>query len=258
MNGVRLAVEIGLLFLGIYAVLRFLQGTRGAGILKGLALLLGMGSVVLLVLTKTLELERIGYLLKEFFTIAVFALILIFQPELRRALMHLGQSPLMGRFLRKEVVPIEEIVTACARLSKDKIGALIAFEREISMASIIEGGKIVDAEVSAELIETIFFPGSSLHDGAVVIQRGRLVAAACLFPLTDNPEVSKRLGTRHRAAIGLTEETDAVTVVVSEETGRISVGLRGHLESDLDRDALRRTLTELLMQEVKRLDGKPA
>jgi diadenylate cyclase len=217
-----------------------------------------MAAIILFVLTQTLELERIGYLLKEFFTVFTFALIIIFQPELRRALMHLGQNPLVNRFLPKDQVRIEEIVTACTRLSKDKIGALIAIEREISLGSIVEGGRFLDAEVSADLIDTIFFPGSALHDGAIVIQHGRVAAAACLFPLTDNPEISKRLGTRHRAAIGLTEETDAVTVVVSEETGKISVGMRGHLEQGLDRDTLRRLLTDLLTREVKRLNEKAA
>jgi diadenylate cyclase len=257
-NWVRPAVEILLLFLGIYAVLRFLQGSRGAGVLKGLALVFGLALVVLLVLTRTLELERIGYLVKEFFTISVFALILIFQPELRRALIQLGQHRIFEWFLRKDEVPLEEIVTACVRLAKDKIGALVAIEREIRIPGIIEQGKALNAEISAELIETIFYPGSSLHDGAIVIQGDRIVAAACLFPLTDNPDISKRLGTRHRAAIGLTEETDAVTVVVSEETGKISLGFRGHLEPDLDRDALRRTLREILKPETKRTDRKPA
>ena len=143
---------------------------------------------------------------------------------------------------------IEELIRAVSNLSKEKIGALIAIEREISLGTYVEGGVFIDAEVKADLIDTVFWPGSALHDGAIVIQNERIAAAGCLFPLTENPEISKRLGTRHRAAIGLTEETDAVTVVVSEETGNISVGVRGHLERDLDRDSLRRILRELLTE----------
>jgi diadenylate cyclase len=160
----------------------------------------------------------------------------------------------VGVFLKRENVVIDEIVTAASRLAKDKIGALIAVEREIGLGSFIEGGVYIDAEVSADLIDAVFWPGSALHDGAIIIQSGRIAAAGCLLPLTDNPEVSKRLGTRHRAAIGLTEETDAITVVVSEETGKISLGVRGHLEQDLDRESLRKIMRELLTENVKRLE----
>ncbi|MHC4597391.1 MAG: diadenylate cyclase, partial [Planctomycetota bacterium] len=163
-------------------------------------------------------------------------------------------NPFVSVFLKKEIVVIEEIVLATNRLAKDKIGALLAIEREIGLGSFIEGGVYIDAEMSADLIDAIFWPGSALHDGAIIIQSGRIAAAGCLFPLTDNPEVSKRLGTRHRAAIGLTEETDAITVVVSEETGKISLGVRGHLEQDLDREGLRKILRELLTENIKRLD----
>jgi len=256
MNWLRPAIEIALIFAVMYALLRFLQGTRGAGILKGLALIFGIAAIIVLVITQTLGLERIDYLMKEFFTISVFALIIIFQPELRRALMRLGTNPFVGVFLKRENVLIDEIVNACTRLSKDRIGGLIAVEREIGLGGFIEGGVFIDAELSADLNDTIFYPGSALHDGAVIIQNGRIAAAACLFPLTDNPEVSKRLGTRHRAAIGLTEETDAVTVVVSEETAKISVGVRGHLEQDLDREGLRKILRELLTEQMKRIEQK--
>ncbi|MHC4779441.1 MAG: diadenylate cyclase CdaA [Planctomycetota bacterium] len=256
---VKAILEISLIFVVIYTVLTFLKGTRGAGILKGLALIFGVAAVIVLVITQTLELRRIDFLLKEFFTISMFLLIIIFQPELRRALMRLGQNPFVSVFLKKEMVVIEEIVVATNRLAKDKIGALLAIEREIGLGSFIEGGVYIDAEMSADLIDAIFWPGSALHDGAIIVQNGRIAAAGCLFPLTDNPEVSKRLGTRHRAAIGLTEETDAITVVVSEETGKISLGVRGHLEQNLDREALRKVLRELLTENVKRLgEGGPA
>jgi diadenylate cyclase len=251
---IKAAIEIFLIFIVIYTVLRFLQGTRGAGILKGLALIFGIAAVIVLVITQTLELKRIDFLLKEFFTVAVFLLIIIFQPELRRALMRLGQNPFVGMFLKRENVMIDEVVLAASRLAKDKIGALIGIEREIGLGSYVEGGVYIDAEVNADLIDAVFWPGSALHDGAIIVQNGRIAAAGCLFPLTDNPEVSKRLGTRHRAAIGLTEETDAVTIVISEETGKVSLGVRGHLEQDLDRETLRKILRELLTENIKRLE----
>jgi len=253
-NVLKPAIEILLIFVVLYTVLKFLQGTRGAGILKGLAFIFGVAAIIVLVITQTLDLKRIDFLLKEFFTVSVFLLLIIFQPELRRALMRLGQNPFVGVFLKREHVVIDEIVTAASRLAKDKIGALIAVEREIGLGSFVEGGVYIDAEVSADLIDAVFWPGSALHDGAIIIQSGRIAAAGCLFPLTDNPEVSKRLGTRHRAAIGLTEETDAITVVVSEETGKISLGVRGHLEQDLDRESLRKIMRELLTENVKRLE----
>lgn len=241
-------IEIAILFLAVYAGLRFLQGTRGVRILLGLIVLALLVVVGVLLVAQQAGLERVNWLMRQAIPITLFALVVLFQPELRRGLMRLGRNPLARRFLRDESALIEELIRAVSNLSKEKIGALIAVEREISLGTYVEGGVFIDAEVKADLIDTIFWPGSALHDGAIVIQNERLAAAGCLFPLTENPEISKRLGTRHRAAIGLTEETDAVTVVVSEETGNISVGVRGHLERDLDRDSLRRILRELLTE----------
>jgi diadenylate cyclase len=251
-----MAIEVFLIFLVIYTILSFLQGTRGAGILKGLALLVGIVLMVVFMLTQWLELRRIEFMFKEFMTVSVFALLIIFQQEIRRGLMRIGQNPFLGRFVRSEAALVDEIIRAVTRLAKDKIGALIAIEREIGLGSYIEGGVVIDAEVKADLIDTVFWKGSALHDGAIIIQSDRIAAAACLFPLTENPELSKRLGTRHRAAIGLTEETDAITIVVSEETGRISVGVRGHLEQDLDSQSLRKILMELYAEKVKDFKGK--
>jgi len=250
-----MAIEVFLIFLVIYTILSFLQGTRGAGILKGLALLVGIVLVGVFVLTRWLDLKRIDFMFKEFMAVSVFALVIIFQQEIRRGLMRIGQNPFLGRFVRSETALVEEIIRGITRLAKDKIGALIAIEREIGLGSYVEGGVVIDAEVKADLIDTIFWKGSALHDGAIIIQNDRIAAAACLFPLTENPELSKRLGTRHRAAIGLTEETDAITIVVSEETGRISVGVRGHLEQDLDSQSLRKILMELYAEKVKDYKG---
>ncbi len=239
-------VEIFILFVAVYFAIRFLQGTRGVRILLGLIVVTTGLFVGVLLVAQWAELDRVNYLLHQALPMSLFTLVVLFQPELRRGLMRLGRNPLAQKFLRDESALIEEIIRAVSNLSKEKIGALIAVEREISLSTYVEGGVFIDAEVKADLVDTIFWPGSALHDGAIVIQNERVAAAGCLFPLTENPDVSKRLGTRHRAAIGLTEETDAVTIVVSEETGNISVGVRGHLERDLDRDSLRRILSTLL------------
>src|SRR6185503_19923210 len=165
----------------------------------------------------------------------------------RRGLVRLGEYPFIKLFIKREVNVLDEIVEAVVRCAKKKVGALIALEREIGLGPYIEGGVKCDAEVRSELIDTIFFPGTALHDGAIIIQDQRIAAAGCLFPLTDNPSISKALGTRHRAAIGLTEESDAVTIVVSEETGQISVGVDGELHRNLDKEALEAMLRRLVV-----------
>jgi diadenylate cyclase len=174
----------------------------------------------------------------------VIALLVIFQPELRRGLMRLGRNPVIGRLVARDARVVEEVVKAALTLSKDRIGALITFEGNVALDSYVSAGVIINSDVKAELIDTIFWPGSALHDGAIVIREERIAAGCCLFPLTENPEVSRHLGTRHRAAIGLTEETDALCVVVSEETGTISVAHGGKLVRELDEESLRGTLKD--------------
>ena len=170
-----------------------------------------------------------------------FAAIVIFQSDIRRALAHFGQAPFFRYFNRQEAADetIEEIVVAATMLSAQKIGAIIAIEREIGLRNYIESGIPLDATLTYDLLVTIFQPGSPLHDGAVIIQEGRVAAAACFLPLTVNPRVSRELGTRHRAAIGLTEESDAVAIVVSEETGQHLAGARRAIERGLTPDELR-------------------
>lgn len=242
------ALEIFLIYLLIYAVLRFMQGTRGAGIVRGLAFFVVIFFAVLSIVVDRLELYRIDWVMKTFLPMILIYVVVLFQPEFRRALMRLGQNPLVGYFFKQEGGVTSEIVEAAVSMSKNKIGALIAIEREVGLNTFVEGGVRLDAEVSAPLLNTIFWPGTPLHDGAVVIQERRLAAAGCLFPLTENPNVSKSLGTRHRAAIGLTEETDAICVVVSEETGTISVAMRGQLRRELDAESLRRVLEECAVE----------
>ncbi|MEQ8766411.1 MAG: diadenylate cyclase CdaA [Planctomycetota bacterium] len=241
---IKAIVQIAIFSIGIYAVLRFLRGTRGGGIMRGLVILLVVLAFGLRELISAAELNHLSQVYEGFLTLSATGLIIIFQPELRRALYRLGENPLLQRFLHGESSVIDEVTKAVVRLSRSRTGALIAFEREISIGAYIESGVAIDAAVKADLLDTIFYPGSPLHDGAVVIRDDRIAAASCLFPLTENPSISRRLGTRHRAAIGLTEESDALTVIVSEETGKISIGLRGELYQDLGEDALREMLTQ--------------
>jgi diadenylate cyclase len=179
-----------------------------------------------------------------------FAAIVIFQSDIRRALAHFGRAPFFRYFTRQEAADetIEEVIVAATMLAAHKTGAIIAIEREIGLRNYIESGIPLDAEMTYDLLVTIFQPGSPLHDGAVVIQENRIAAAACFLPLTVNPKLSRDLGTRHRAAIGLTEENDALAVVVSEERGQIALAIEGGLERDLTADQLRDRLQTLLGQ----------
>jgi diadenylate cyclase len=179
-------------------------------------------------------------------TLAAVFMIVIFQPEIRRGLMKIGQNPLVAQFLHTDPGFIPELVKAVRNMSREKIGALVAIEREVELRSVTEGGVYLDSEVKSEMLETIFWPGSALHDGGTLIQNGRISAAGCIFPLTENPQVSRRLGTRHRAAIGISEETDAIAVIVSEETGAISVAHGGKLFRRLQAEEFEQLLRELL------------
>jgi len=240
-------VEVLILFLLIFGLLSFLRGTRGEGILKGLGAFLVFSFVGLLGIARVFNFERLEFLLDSIFKTSVIALVIIFQPELRRGLVKIVQIPFAEAMPESRV--LEEITNAAQRLAKLKVGALIALERQTGLKVFTENAVRLDAEVKAELLYIIFFPGSPLHDGAVVIQNGRVAAAGCLFPLTDNPEVSKSLGTRHRAGIGLSEETDALVVICSEETGTISLAEGGRLHRDLDKEQLYELLRKLYLQD---------
>jgi diadenylate cyclase len=187
-----------------------------------------------------------------------FAAIVIFQSDIRRALAHLGQAPFFRYFNRQEAAneTIEELVVAATMLSSQKTGAIIAVEREIGLRNYIESGIPIDATLTYDLLVTIFQTGSPLHDGAVIVQEDRIAAAACFLPLTVNPRVSRELGTRHRAAIGLSEENDAVAIVVSEERGQIALAMNGRIERALSPDELRERLATLVMQ--RRGSGRAA
>jgi len=240
-----MVIEVAIFAVFIYVVLRFLRATRGSGVIRGLALLLTTFAVAFFVLAEELRFDRLQWLVEQLAPSVVLGLVVVFHPEIRRAIVHLGDAPIFGRFFRRDAKIVPRLLRAVARLSKERIGALIAIEREASLSELSENGITIDAELNSYLIESIFFPKSALHDGGVVVRDDRIVAASCLFPLSQNPDVDKRLGTRHRAALGLAEETDALVIVVSEETGSISTASNGKLNHGMTLEKLESTLDEV-------------
>jgi diadenylate cyclase len=238
------AVELLLIGVPVYVILRFLRGTRGARLVWAVGLILVVSFLLVRLVARKFELDRINYLYPSFvLSIALIALV-VFQPELRRGLMRIGERGWFRSWSKSAAEVIDPIVSAVGQLSKKKIGALIAIERTTSLGGVSESGVSIDAAVSAELIETIFWPGSALHDMGMIVEQGRIVAAGCQFPLADSEDVDRSLGSRHRAAVGMSHECDAVVIVVSEETGTISVAQRGRLRRSLSTDSLRSVLVE--------------
>src|SRR3989304_2152867 len=218
--------EIFLIFMVVYVVLRIMQGARGTSILRGLAFIIVLISVGVLFFVRKLQLHTINWLITEFVPVFIIPIIILFRPEFRRALLRLGQNPVFRVFLKPEYKVTNEIIKAIGTLSKNKIGALIAIEREVGLDNFIETGTRLNADVSSELICTIFWHGSPLHDGAAIIQEQKMIAAGCLLPLTENTELSKSLGTRHRAGIGLKEETDAIVLLYQKKQALSQPGSR--------------------------------
>jgi diadenylate cyclase len=235
-------IEIPIIAAVMYLVLRMLQGTRGAGVLRGLVFLFTILAVLLSLVVSYFQLEQVQFFLSSFLTAPALALMILFQPEVRRGLIRLGHAPLLKGILWHESI-VEQVAEAAVQMGKQKIGALIAVQRDVGLDDFIERGTRMDSEVTPELLMTIFWPATPLSDGAVVIANQRLAAAACVLPLSDDPSIDKRLGTRHRAAIGLTEDT---CVVVSEETGVISLAVGGQLARGLDKETLAARLRSLL------------
>lgn len=235
------SVAFELLMIGavVYVALRFLQGTRGERLLKSFWLILFTSFVVVRLVAEKLELDRIIFLYPYFVGGVVLTTLIAFQSEIRRGLLRLGDTSWLGLRSKQTERIIDPIVTAVGRLSQKKIGALIAIQRDVGVQAIIEAGVKVDAEVTAELLETIFWPGTLLHDMGVVIQHSRIAAAACQFPIAESGEVSLSLGSRHRAALGMSQECDAMVIVVSEETGAISVAQFGIFHHGLTPASLR-------------------
>jgi diadenylate cyclase len=235
-------LDIAIVAFIIYRIILLIKGTRAVQMLLGLAVILMvyMGSQVG-------GLYTVHWLLDNFLSSIILVIVVLFQNDIRRALIHVGRNPFFADLSYKEETEImDELVKACISMASKRIGALIIIEREMGIKDFLEVGVEIDAKVSSDLITSIFLPYSPIHDGALVLQQGRLKRAGCFLPLTQNPEISKSLGTRHRAAIGLTELVDAVAIVLSEETGKISVVVGGRITRDLDAVALKRVLTRLL------------
>ena len=239
------ALDILIVAFIIYELLQFIRGTH--------AVQMALGAVVLVLLywaSKWFDLQTVNWLLETFMPYVVFGIIVVFQAEIRKVLAQLGKTPLLGAFTgHRTGEVVDEIVLATTTLSSQRIGSIVVLERQMGLRSFIETGIALDAIVTYDLLISIFNPKTPLHDGAVVIQGNRVAAAACFLPLTVNPELSRTLGSRHRAAIGVTEDTDAIAVVVSEETGTISLVIGGHIRRELDGSALKQAMLAAL--EVK-------
>lgn len=251
--------ELLLIGIAVYSVVRFLRGTRGARMLKGIGLVLIVLYLIVRLVAAKFELQRIEFLYKTFLQFAFLAIIVVFQPELRRALMRLGETRLFRGWSVRIDEEIEALVSAAAFLSKRKIGALIAIERDVGLGGIADTGTRINADIIDDLLNTIFWPNSPLHDLGVVISQGRLAYAGVQFPLAESGELDRQLGSRHRAAVGMSQESDAVVLVVSEETGDISIAERGLLFRKLSLEDLRHMLTDLLRRrETSRSTPKPS
>ena len=242
-------LEILILAVLIYSVLAFLRGSRGAGIVRGLGAILGVLVIIFLLLASALNLQVLSWLITNVVEVLVISLVVIFQPELRSALVRVGQSPVFTSFVEERWNASEQITKAVMAMSRERTGALIALQRSVGLKAYTDGGVQLGAEVSAELLVSIFKKNAPLHDGGVVVKGDRIVAAACLFPLSENPELDTSLGTRHRAAVGVTEQSDAVAIVVSEQTGDVSVARTGSLTRHYDEKMLRALLRELSSEE---------
>jgi diadenylate cyclase len=239
--GWRDLLDIVIVSLILYRLLLLVRGTKAGRMLVGLVVLL-----VASVISRYLPLYTLDWLLQSFWAYIVIAVVIIFQPEIRRALAKMGETPFLPSFTSaEELKGLEEIVKAAVSMGNRKIGALMVIERETNLKDFVELGTPLDAKVSREILMSVFHPTSPIHDGAVVIRGNRVVAAGCFLPMTLPTELGKPFGTRHRAALGLTEETDAVAIVVSEETGGISLAMHGNIEVNLDMGSLRDRLAEL-------------
>lgn len=248
---IRTLVDISIVTFIIYKVINLVKETRAWQLIKGIIFL-----IIASELSKILKLNTIAYILSNTLSILAFAMVVLFQPELRRGLEQIGRSRFKDIFSFEDTekkirttAMIEEIINACGELSKTFTGALVVIERETKIGEIIKTGIEMDSSISSELLINIFTPNTPLHDGAVVIRENKIKASACFLPLTDNPNLSKELGTRHRAALGITEVSDAIAIVVSEESGKISFALNGGLVRNLNSDTLRKALNKNLIEQ---------
>ena len=243
-------IDIAVVSFLIYQVVKLVRETSSARIIRGVIVL-----IVAMWISNILQLTMVNYLFPTVLTWGILVIAIVFQPELRRVLERVGKSKLSSLMLRNDTIPVEEkavleIVHACSEMSWSRTGALIIFERKESLEDVIRTGTIVNADVKDELVRNIFYEGAPLHDGAMIIRGGRVHAAGCVLPLSPNPNLAKELGTRHRAAVGMSENADSVSLVVSEETGSISIAIDGQLQRHLVPEQLDEILrTELLVKE---------
>lgn len=240
-------VDVLLVSVVLYGILSMMKGTRAQRMIFGLIIIL-----VIVILSQWFQLRTLNWLINKVATVWVIAFLIVFQPELRELLAKLGHSPIFSPFISREgekVIPA--IVDAAFNLAENRIGGLIVIEREVDLKRFRETGKSIGAKVSSELLQTIFTPHSPLHDGAIIIRGDTVLAAGAMLPLSINPRYERFLGTRHRAAIGISEQTDAIAVVVSEETGQVSFAVSGNLRRNLSRDTLETYLRNALVPKEK-------
>jgi diadenylate cyclase len=239
----QVVLELAIIWVVVFAIIRFVQGTRAAGALKGTLVLLLVTTLLIRIVGAADSFQRVKFLYDHFLTLLAITLIVVFQPELRRGLIRLGETPLLRRSGSAAKGSIDAVVDASAYLSRAKFGGLIVIERETSLKGLVEGGTQINGHLTARLLQTIFFPGAALHDLAVIVSGTTVKAAGVQLPLADPEEMpDSSLGARHRAAVGLSKECDALVVVISEETGGISIAERGRLDQNLDADRLRQEL----------------
>lgn len=242
----KLTIEILILWVVIYHILRFFEGTRAIQVLRGIVIIF-----IAFFLFKNLHLEILDWLISKLFGISIIALLIIFHTEIRQGLARLGQRHMFDSSLDEEEIDlvVREITIAAENISKNKFGALIAIEKFDPLTDYINSGIAIDSKISSDLIEAIFTPNNPLHDGGLVIKAGKIAAAGCLFPLTQNQDLSRIFGTRHRAALGLSEDTDAIILIVSEERQDISLVYKGKLYKDLSRGEIFGKIKVSLMSE---------
>ena len=246
----HVAVELLLIGLVVYWAVDFLEGTRGERLFRGVLFILFAGLIILKLVGAKFGFERLEYLFQGFLIFVLILAVAGFQPEIRRLLAYLGSGKLTSIIMRGKVEFIEEILKSLNNIARRGDGALIVLEQETGLREYIETGVMINSEVSAELIETIFTPPSPLHDGAIILSGDRIVAAGCILPLTHNPMMSKVIGTRHRAAVGLSEVTDSIICIVSEETGEVSMAYEGSLKKGLELDEIKRILLNYYKEKV--------
>lgn len=246
-------IDIAIITFLFYSLIKLIKETRAVQIIKGILLILVISKI-----SESLRLYAINYILQNTLTIGLIAIVIIFQPELRKALEKMGNTRWLIKKTKKAGFEseqiIDEIVDAATTMSRKKIGALIVIVGSLSMNDIVETGTVVDASITSELVQNVFFPKSPLHDGAMIIKNERIVAAGCVLPLSSNLDISKELGTRHRAALGISETSDALVIIVSEETGAISIAVDGKFQRFLDPTSLREAITVGKSQEEKEVE----